>query len=266
MSTKIKNIQLTDWDLFVLKYLYESYFLHRDHLMKFFPGADGKPRSYNAINVRIHKLKQAGLIKTEPCPISKGNVILGNRSAIKYLRYEEISNRILKLRRNKNYIPQEIPTYLYKRQPSLNLATYDHDYKVNELRFRMEDMGADYWIPEKIIRRKKLFDCTTPDGLFQKHNEVITIEMEKTPKPYYTDIFKQFAKENFNKIIYFYTHDRIKNVINRDLDPKKFDTLEGMQLGHKLYTINYYGFVNEKNMTAENYHGEKLNIREFLKS
>lgn len=204
-------IRITDKDLLLFKYLFETDFLTRPQIHKYIYGSS----SYG--HKRIWQLTKEGFLKKLVSP--NGNtVILATDKALDYIHIHR--SRFDNLKRN-NVKLYRVDPLLYKVQEKLDLRKFEHDSLLNTVRFKFEDYGADYWITDLLLYRRRVFK-TTPDGTFQKKGKLFAVELENTlkKKVRYKDIFSIYSRiKEIDYIIYITTSEMIYNALDKLFNP-----------------------------------------------
>ena len=217
-------MKLTNNDLILFKYLFENNFLTRDHIHNYI--WDNLNNKY--IYHRLLQLKEKGFIETVDDPIPYNNrktLVLGKEKAIYYM--DMYVEKLKKLKRNDNFEFRYIKPSLYTEQKDLDYRQIKHDYFLNELRFILEDYGANKWYSDTLIYRQKLFS-KIPDGLFENEyfgkEKTFAIELERTLKQdyRYREIFKRYSQEKEIDYVIYVTIGEDTDVIYDSLKNKKF--------------------------------------------
>lgn len=253
-------IRLTDGDLILFKYLFETNFLTRSQIDSFVY----KNLSSSYVNkIKLWKLTKAGFLKKRMSPTGK-TVLLATDKALDQMFI--FKNKLKDLKRNDNFKFYQVDPVLYKVQEELDLRKYDHDRLLNAVRFKFEDFGADYWTTDKLIYRKGVFK-TTPDGTFQKKGKLFAVELEHTLKKRsrYKDIFRIYSKEKeIDYVIYLVTSDMIFNALEKNINPTFIDyTMDSYK---KFYLIRLKDFLEGKLEIVNTAANKIIDLKEVLGS
>lgn len=207
-------VMITDKDLILFKYLFECNFLTRNQIKRYIYDS----KSYSTR--RLWQLNKAEYIKKEKSPLNQSTFIMADQKALDFVR--AVPDRLEKMNRNDRFKSYFIKPRLYKLEDEISLGKFHHDSMLNSIRFQFEDYGADYWISDKIIYRKKLYP-KIPDGVFNKNKKTYAVELEHTlkAKSRYKSILGRYALEQkLNYILYLTTSDTIYNAMQRKFNPK----------------------------------------------
>lgn len=225
-----KLIRITDNDLLLFKYLFESEsdFLTREQIRDYL----WSDFNEHHVKKRLWQLTKEEYLKKKPDPTSmKETVLMCDKKALDYIRLDGVQERLKNLKRNDNFKLYYLNPEVYKVKDEIDLRQYDHDRMLNTLRFIFENNGANYWLTSKLIYRKKLAK-KTPDALFHDNKKLYAIELENTlkQKHRYKDIFATYAQmfrgkgleinKNINKVLYITTSDSIYKSLQKKINSK----------------------------------------------
>lgn len=165
---KNMKVIITDQDLLLFKYLFESKFLSRNHIRKFI--YEGFNPGY--VDRRLWKLNKSGFVRKVPIA-TRETIIMPTENSLNML--DIFRERVMKLSR-KNGLPLKyfpantyewyLRTSLYDKDAPINFKEFAHDNIVNEIRFRMEDKGALYWVSNNVYKNREI-TTNNPDGYFK---------------------------------------------------------------------------------------------------
>lgn len=165
---KIMKVIITDQDLLLFKYLFESKFLSRNHIRKFI--YEGFNPGY--VDRRLWKLNKSGFVRKVPIA-TRETIIMPTEKSLNML--DIFRDRVIKLTRKNGYPLKFFPantyecylrTSLYDKDAPINFKEFAHDNMVNEMRFLLEDKGALYWISNNVFRNREI-GVNNPDGFFK---------------------------------------------------------------------------------------------------
>lgn len=166
-----KYIQLTDRDMRLFKVIWEQKFLTRTQVIEhIFEGY----KSY--AEIRIRKLKKFGFLNAvKPFTQEPESYLLGEQG-VEVLKGEGVRMGPL--------------------APPIEIAYYDHDKKVSEVRLIFEKLGfCQNWQSERWLKKMGLGGGRkVPDGYFTQNGKGIAVEVELHPK----------KTKTYNKIFWIY--------------------------------------------------------------
>ncbi len=191
-------VDLMDRDLLLFKTVLEQKFLTRFHVIhNVFKGM----KSY--AEIRIRKLKKFDYLK----PI---HLLVGEPES--YL----LSERSVQALKEAGYVigtmgfPLEFGVTLPEPQEKIELAFYDHDKRVTNVRFLFEALGfCKDWHSEKVLKLGQRGERKVPDGFFTRNGKGIAIEVELTAKKAetYRKIFEVYTREKKIDYIFYICGD-----------------------------------------------------------
>ena len=156
-----KYLDVTERDIRLMKMIVEQKFLTRHHVIEnLFDGA----RSY--AKVRIRKLKKFGYLKAVKTLADEPESYLLGKAGIEALRE---AGCVVGVR---GFSAPDA-------QDSIEIAFYDHDKKVTDVRFLFQKLGmCKDWKSEKVLRAGTKGERKVPDGVFTRNGKGIAIEVE----------------------------------------------------------------------------------------
>lgn len=161
------NVFITNRDLLLFKYLFECKFLSREHIRKYIY----EDLSPGHVTNRLHKLVKYGYLRKVPIA-TRETIILPTEKSLYAL--DVFRDRVMKLTRKNGFSLKYFPitayewylkTSIYDKEAPINFKEFAHDNMVNEIRFYLEDKGAQLWIPNSVMRDRPL-SSNVPDGIF----------------------------------------------------------------------------------------------------
>ena len=198
-------MRITNRDLIMFKYLFEEKHIFIDDLLDFM-----ELKYESSKRRRLSKLKKNGYIKYEGDPVNYKHFVFPTKKAktVYEIKYKELKNEV-KMRSNS--LIKYVDPDKYKIADSIDINSYIHDRKLTQLRFKMEEMGVDYWQTETTYYNKYK---KNPDAIFELSNRKYAVEFERTfkDKNRYKKIFEKYSKVekiDFSSIIYFTTEKEI---------------------------------------------------------
>jgi len=187
-----KYLDVTDRDIRLMKMIVEQKFLTRPHVIEnVFDGA----RSY--AKVRIRKLKKFGYLKTVRTLADEPESYLLGKEGIGALRE---AGCVVGVR---GFSAPDA-------QDSIEIAFYDHDKKVTNVRFLLERLGlCKDWRSEKVLRVGTKGERKVPDGVFTRNAKGIAIEVELHVKKAstYRKIFEVYELDPKIRYIFYVCGD-----------------------------------------------------------
>jgi hypothetical protein len=217
MKLSERSVLLKERELLLFKYLFESDFLTRSQIQQYI-----YPEARQYFPVRLWQLTKEEYVKKLAHPLGKLNetLIMADYKALEALRFHRAELKTLKRRDNfrfRDFNPEED----YRVQSGLDMRSFSHDLLLNDIRFLLENAGANYYRTQKMITREKLI-AFTPDGLFEKRKSAYAIELEIARKDIerYKEIFKRYAMENKVDYVLYLADDgkvynRLASLINQ---------------------------------------------------
>lgn len=271
-------MQLSKNDLKLIKYLFECEFLTREQIKKYV--LSNINNSY--IQRRLPMLKKNDYIKYKDNPFSIVNekyIYMVDYFAEDSLMMKEIHNDFENMcdEFDLNYIDPDD----YRLKDKLDNRKIFKQYKLNNVRFMLEDIGAKNWIPYYIFKNlsmknkmkgnyNKSFDVY-PDGVIYK-NKLIGIELERKIKPriHYKNTFKKYAKEELFDTVIFITYGKnsgnMYNSLQNKLTPKfaqEYNDLPNYFF-NKFYVIKYEDIINGKYDIYNKEMDKTINIKNII--
>jgi len=251
-------IKLSKNDLKLIKYLYECEFLTRKQIKNYV-----WENLHNVhIRRRLPKLRKNNYIQYKDNPFSFVNEkyvymldYFADDSLMMTGTFEQYKKMCDEF--NLNYI--DLNNYTFKNE--LDDRRLNKQYHLNNVRFKLEEIGVKNWIPYYVFRNlsmsnkikksdNKTFDVY-PDGIVQEKN-LIGIELERKIKPriHYRDLFVKYDKEDLFKVVIFVTYGRnsgnIYNGLQGKLNPEfsyDYDDLS-RNFYNKFFVIKYSDLMN----------------------
>lgn len=249
-------IRITDDDLILFKYLFESGFLTRPQIDNFVY----EELSSDYVNkVKLWKLTKEGYLKKKMSPTGK-TVLLATEKALDQMFI--FRSRLKDIKRNDNFKFYYVDPVIYRVQEELDLRKFDHDRLLNTVRFKFENYGADYWLSDKLLYRKRVFK-TIPDGTFQKKGKVFAVELENTlkQKGRYKDIFSIYSRiKEIDYIIYITTSEMIYNALDKLFNPSFISYTSDSY--KKFYLIRLDDFLRGNLVIRNSTAGIEINLKE----
>jgi len=251
-------IRITDKDLLLFKYLFETDFLTRPQIDNFVY----EELSSDYVNkIKLWKLTKEGYLKKKMSPTGN-TVLLATEKALDQMFI--FRSRLKDIKRNDNFKFYYVDPVIYRVQEELDLRKFEHDRLLNTVRFKFENYGADYWLSDKLLYRRRVFK-TIPDGTFQKKGKVFAVELEHTlkKKSRYRDIFNIYSKtKEIDYIIYITTSEMIYNALDKLFNPSFISYTSNSYKKFFLISLNDFlkGNLEIVNSAAD----LKFNLKEVL--
>jgi len=263
------NIIITKRELLLFKYLFETDFLTRDQIHNYiYPGT----KQY--FSTRLWQLTKEKYLKKLAHPLGKINetLIMADRKALDALKLHRSDLKTLIRKENFrfwNFNPEED----YSVQPGLDMRSFSHDILMNDIRFILENAGANYYRTNKMIGRERLKDIIPngisflPDALFEKRQKAYAVELETARKDVdrYKDIFNRYAAESSIDYVLYITdsikvYNRVASLMNQKIINFSMDSYK------KFYVIRLDDFLRG-DWTFINPASEELkfNLKEVLR-
>lgn len=245
------NLRVTDNDLLLYRYLFENDFLTRDQIKNYV----WKNLNNSYIDDRLAKLTKENYIKKHPdLTVGTGSVLMAGSGAQTLVKNDSIIEKMLAL---KSYFFNRKGAILkYRERNGLNLARYDHDRYLSNVRFKIEKRVKSYLSYRMILihnrnsLKEKKFTQPVPDALYISNDDKIyAIELEKTLKKksrYQKEIFPGYgADKRIAGVIYVCTSSNILNRINGYL---KDGFVKGKysDFYQKIYLVDYKKLIKSK--------------------
>ena len=172
-----KFVRVEERDIRLFRLILEQKFLTRTQVRKHV----FKDKFYSRL--RIWKLKKFDYLKTVLTLAQEPESYLLGQNGVEALRTHgyEIGN-----------------TDLPQPQKSIEIATYEHDRDVTEIRFLLENAGlCKNWHSEKVLRLGMKGERKVPDGYFKTKRTGVAIEFERSDKDAstYKKIFETYDKD-----------------------------------------------------------------------
>ncbi len=187
-----KYLDVTERDIRLMKMIVEQKFLTRPHVIEnVFDGA----RSY--AKVRIRKLKKFGYLNAVKTLADEPESYLLGKAGIEALRE---AGCVVGVR---GFSAPDA-------QNSIEIAFYDHDKKVTDVRFLFERLGmCKDWKSEKVLRAGTKGERKVPDGVFTRNGIGIAIEVELHVKKAHTyrKIFEVYERDPKIRYIFYVCGD-----------------------------------------------------------
>lgn len=256
-------IKITDRDVILFRYLFENGFLTRNQIGKYI----FETKKYHI--ARLRKLKENGFVKFPTNVLARGTYIQATKKALYYLKSKVGKKKLKNGRRNQKFEPFYINPKNYRVEDEIKLHKFEHDKELNELRFKLENIGANSWITGDMIYRFKIHK-KTPDGVFHSENSKFALELEKTlkTKSRYKKIFKKYVKEKgIDYVLYIAQGESLYKSLMKKLN-SKFIGFSNSYSSNKSYSKFYiakYSDIKRGNYTFYNDTiGEKIDLRNEL--
>lgn len=235
------NINITNRDLLLFKYLLESKFLTRDQIRKYIYQSN----SYGT--KRLWQLSSNKYITKVRSPLGKAGqtVVLADKKALDCMYIYESNLRTLKRKNNFSFYLFDPADYIL--QTKLDLRQFEHDMYVNTIRFVLENHGASKWLSYVMINRKKQVNNFrfVPDGLFQNNSLLCAVEFENRlkNKQRYSELFNHFYSKDkrINYVIYITGTDLVYNSLFKLITPSFIK--ESPDSYKKFYLLRLYDLM-----------------------
>lgn len=181
-----KYVLARERDIHFFRVINEQKFLRRPEAIEFI--FEGK-KDY--AETRIQKLKRFGYIKAMPVLAGHPENYLLGEAGIEALRMADYMIGNLGF-------PIVFGRTLPKPQGHIELACYEHDVKVTQVRFLFERLKlCRDWHSEKFLKMGGRGERKVPDGFFTRNKKGIAVEVELNEK----------KAQNYRKIFRVYTCD-----------------------------------------------------------
>ena len=183
-----KRVEIGARDVRIFRTIVEQKFVRRDHVIQYiFHGS----QSY--AEIRIRKLKKFDHLTAVGVLVGDPECYLLGKESVKVF--------------SKVKPPGHPADYQYpKPQSSIELASYEHDYKVTVVRLIFENLGlcAD-WKSEKLLKAGRKGDRKVPDGIFSRRGIGMAVELELTAKKArtYRQIFGFYEQHPQIKYVFY---------------------------------------------------------------
>ena len=245
----MRNIRITDRDLFLFRYLFEQDFISREFIKKFI----WKDFEDSYVTNRLWRLNKQGYVKKHfDVSTGSGTVIMADKEAETLIKNRKVRERMLSLDINGvNFYNDDSLLRHYEVRDSLNKGEFDHDMDVSEVRLRLEKV-IDYWISERIIWKhnsnasKENRFRRVSDGIIKTSMDstalTIGIEVEgHLKKDYrYRSIFEKYINEDrIDYVFYITTDDNVYNKLNDKLLTSEFKKRNNSKLSYDFYKMFY---------------------------
>jgi len=183
-----KYVEIGKRDIALFRAIREQKFLTRMHVIEH---VFGNSKSY--AEIRIRKLKRFGYLKALKVLANEPECYLLGEGGVEALEEADQAEE----EGSGNYpAPQD----------SIEIASYDHDKKVTNVRFLFQGLGfCKDWKSEKMLRVGTKGERKVPDGLFSRNGKGIAIEVElndKKPETY-RKIFRLYDQNSRTHYVFY---------------------------------------------------------------
>jgi len=186
-----KYVEIGERDRLLFKLIWEQKFLTRAQAMK---KIFVECPSYGEI--RIRKLKRFGYLKAVMTLAREPESYLLGSAGVEELRKS---------------CPAGIRGWgCADVQDYIEIATYEHDKIVTNIRFLFEDLGlCKDWKSEKLLKAGVRGERKTPDGFFMRNKKGISVEMERREKKAatYTKIIEGYERDSKIQYVFYICED-----------------------------------------------------------
>lgn len=184
-------------DLELLRICYEQQFLVYEQVEKYL----FKEVSSRIARRRILKLKSAGLLRREE----------QNAFSLKH---------VLRVTKEGQKLAESLSPFCIPQSKKTDLATFNHDRIVTDVRLRLSEFWDGVWTPEKALKDKYPI---IPDGLFQfeKTGTAVALEIENSlkGKTRFLELLKEWQRvDSILLVIFIATDQKIFNAIKNHLE------------------------------------------------
>lgn len=250
-------LRITKDDLLLFKYCFEQNILIRDNIKNYI--WEHKNNSY--IDDRLASLIKEGYLKKFPHPFKPvEKLISATEQALTFLdlylyQLEDMERKNSKL---KYFDPQR-----YSVSENYDTRRIKHDLELNEIRFKLEDLGVDYWQSFVMMATEKNEDDEEgkkskygfyPDSIFEIGNQKFFLEFDCT--------------NSYNRLhdtLMLYRENELKNIIYIFKQQEVLDEFIGyLSLFDKGIYYGLLNNINNNNLKFKNFSDDILDLGRLL--